>query len=301
MALSVGERRSAPEPLESGKRRQGLWAPRSRLIYNAIKIDRDCNQMPRFTNSDEDARRELGDKLEDGRLVCAHCGQCAVPPNVYIAKAFTQDVVAIATGGQQKQRPAYMLSIAICAVCGEENIFVKRSFFSSDADGGADAGNESHRRVHPTGRATKNFPNTKEDHLKPYRAACATVEISPEASACMSRRCLQGILYAKGYTQKNLSQQIEALLAESDGKKMLPYDLHQCVDVIRNFGNFGAHPITDITTLQIIDVAPGEADWCIEIAEQLMEHYFERPARLAEKHAAATLKLKLAGKPGIKG
>jgi hypothetical protein len=46
-----------------------------------------------------------------------------------------------------------------------------------------------------------------------------------EASACMSRRCLQGILLAKGYNQKNLAQQINVLLAETDPNKILPQDL----------------------------------------------------------------------------
>jgi hypothetical protein len=86
----------------------------------------------------------------------------------------------------------------------------------------------------------------------------------------MSRRCLQGILSEKGYKQKNLVKQIDGLLAETEPKRTLPTALHMSVDAIRQYGNFGAHPIDDLTTLQIIDVEPGEAEWCIEITEQLM-------------------------------
>ena len=50
--------------------------------------------------------------------------------------------------------------------------------------------------------------------------------------------------------------QINAVLGEQDASKSLPSALHDTVDAIRNFGNFSAHPITDATTLQIIDVEP---------------------------------------------
>jgi hypothetical protein len=116
----------------------------------------------------------------------------------------------------------------------------------------------------------------------------------------MSRRCLQGILSEKGYKQKNLVKQIDGLLAETEPKRTLPTALHMSVDAIRQYGNFGAHPIDDLTTLQIIDVEPGEAEWCIEITEQLMEHYFEWPKMVERRIAAANAKLKSGGKPPIK-
>ncbi len=116
----------------------------------------------------------------------------------------------------------------------------------------------------------------------------------------MSRRCLQGVLTERGYKGGDLAKQVEQLLAETDPKKVLPGDLREYVDAIRNFGNFGAHPINDVTTLQIIEVDQGEAEWCIEIAEQLMNYYYERPTELAAKIVAANAKFKGGGKPGIK-
>ena len=86
---------------------------------------------------------------------------------------------------------------------------------------------------------------------------------SNKASAALSRRCLQAILRNQGYTQKDLAQQIDALLGEQDPAKAIPTALRETVDVIRNFGNFSAHPVTDQTTIQIIDVELGEAQWCL--------------------------------------
>ena len=105
------------------------------------------------------------------------------------------------------------------------------------------------------------------------------------------------ILRGEGYTQRDLAQQIDALLDEQDPRKAIPTTLHQTVDAIRNFGNFSAHPVTDQTTLQIIDVDPGEAEWCLEILEDMFDHYYVRPAQAAARKAALNKKLAAAGKP----
>jgi hypothetical protein len=72
------------------------------------------------------------------------------------------------------------------------------------------------------------------------------------------------------------------------------------VDGIRNFGNFSAHPISDVTSLQIIDVEPEEAEWCLEILEGLFDHFYVGPAAAAKKKAALDAKLAAAGKPASK-
>jgi hypothetical protein len=72
------------------------------------------------------------------------------------------------------------------------------------------------------------------------------------------------------------------------------------VDAIRNFGNFSAHPIRDNRTDAVIEVEPGEADWCLEILQDLLDHYYVRPDQEQAKAAALNEKLKAAGKPLIK-
>jgi hypothetical protein len=72
------------------------------------------------------------------------------------------------------------------------------------------------------------------------------------------------------------------------------------VDAIRTFGNFSAHPITDQTTLQIVAVEPNEAEWCLEILEDMFDHYYVRPAHAAARKADLDAKLAAAGKPPSK-
>ena len=192
----------------------------------------------------------------------------------------------------------YQIMIVRCAACHGQSVWVAKAIrnrISSELD------LKWVRRVEPAeGRRIKKFPHTDARFIKSYEAACRTMDVSPEASATMARRCLEMLLIERGYKQKRLVQKIEALLNEPDPKKHLPQDIHDCVDVVRNFGNFGAHPMTDAATLQIVDVEEGEAEWCIEIVEQLFSHYYERLAKLAEKIAAANLKLISSGKPPIK-
>ncbi|WP_199230272.1 DUF4145 domain-containing protein [Azospirillum sp. TSH58] len=121
------------------------------------------------------------------------------------------------------------------------------------------------------------------------------------AAAALARRCLQAILRNQGYNHRDLVQQIKGVLEETDSRKSLPQSLFDSVDAIRNFGNFSAHPMNDITTLQVIQVEPHEAEWCLEIVEELFDYYYNRPAVAAAKKAALNDKLKAAGKPAALG
>jgi hypothetical protein len=139
-------------------------------------------------------------------------------------------------------------------------------------------------------------PDIKED----YEEACKVLPLSNKASAALSRRCLQAILQEQGYTQRDLAVQIDALLNEQNPAKAIPSALRETVDAIRNFGNFSAHRITDQTTLQIVTVEPGEADWCLDILEELFDHYYVKPAAAKARKAALDAKLTAAGKPRSK-
>lgn len=156
---------------------------------------------------------------------------------------------------------------------------------------------EIDRLVHPPGRSrptvdSEAIPQAlKEDYLE----ACEVLEISPKASAVLSRRVLQGILKEQGYDSRNLHQQIIDVLAQ-DGPAALPGSLRDTIDVIRHFGNFSAHPITQETTLQLVDVEPDEAEWCLQIVEELFRHYYVELDRLRKKIGETRAKIEAHGK-----
>lgn len=130
--------------------------------------------------------------------------------------------------------------------------------------------------------------------------ACNVLPVSAKASAALSRRCLQHMLRSHGYKARDLANEIDLLLKETDPLKALPIRLRETIDAIRNFGNFAAHPNEDKATLEIIDVEPHEAEWCLETIEELFEHFYVGPAVAAAKKAALNAKLASGGKPQAK-
>ena len=133
-------------------------------------------------------------------------------------------------------------------------------------------------------------PELKADYVEAYMV----LPVSSKASAALARRVLQAMLTQQGYHMRNLYDQIQAVVAETDIEKVLPSQLREVVDAVRSFGNFSAHPVNDVTTLQIIEVQPEEATWCLEIIEELFEHYYVRPAANAERLANLDQKRKRA-------
>lgn len=153
-------------------------------------------------------------------------------------------------------------------------------------------------RIFPNGAGRRMVPvEVPENISRDYSEACQVLELSPKASAALSRRCLQAILHERGYVGRDLAKEIDLLLNEQDASKAIPGSLRSAIDGIRNFGNFSAHPINDQTTLQIINVEPEEAEWCLEIIEEMFDHFYVRPAHIAARKAALDAKLAAAGKP----
>lgn len=136
-----------------------------------------------------------------------------------------------------------------------------------------------------------------EDLKKDYREASLTLEISPRASAALSRYCLQKLLRTKaGVKAGNLKNEIQEVI----DSRSLPTYLNEAIDAIRNIGNLAAHPSEDKQTGELIEVEREEAEWLIEILDALFDFYFVQPAKLAKRKTALNVKLEATGKPLMK-
>lgn len=182
---------------------------------------------------------------------------------------------------------------AICPECQSATIEIGHTLDPT--------GNMIWARVFPVGANRGPVPaEVPESIANDYVEACNVLSISAKASAALSRRCLQQILRSHGYWGKDLAKEIDSLLNETDPKKALPLRLRETIDAIRNFGNFAAHPNENKATLEIIDVEPHEAEWCLETIEELFEHFYVGPTVAAAKKAALNAKLASGGKPQAK-
>ena len=80
----------------------------------------------------------------------------------------------------------------------------------------------------------------------------------------------------------------------------MPTGLANAVDAIRQIGLFAVHPIKSKSTGEVVDVEEGEAEWLLDVIEELFDFYFVRPAELERKRSALNEKLRKAGKPELK-
>lgn len=139
-------------------------------------------------------------------------------------------------------------------------------------------------------------PEVPNEIAQDYKEACLVLVDSPKASAALSRRCLQNILREVAKVEpSDLSSEIEELLGRE-----LPSSIAEAIDSIRQIGNFAAHPIKSQKTGEILDVEPGEAEWTLEVLEELFDFYFVKPAKMKKKRDELNNKLSDAGKPPMK-
>ncbi len=110
-----------------------------------------------------------------------------------------------------------------------------------------------------------------------YEEACLIKDLSPKASATLSRRCLQGMIrdFYK-VKAKNLYLEIDGIKDKVDPL------IWKSIDATRKIGNIGAHMEKDIDL--IIDVEPKEAALLINLIEVLIKdwyiHRYERELML---------------------
>ena len=196
---------------------------------------------------------------------------------------------------EERWHPDWTCWIASCPTCN--SLVIKRSLRHFDEFGEESWSDE--RVIFPSNqRHAPAIAPAVPDPLKvDYVEAFLVLPSSAKASAALSRRVLQSILREQGYQSKNLFDQVKEVLAETEPDRILPLELRNTIDAVRKFGNFSAHPITDTTSLQVIDVDPAEADWCLQIIQALFEHYYIRPAANEKRLAKLEQKLQKARKP----
>ncbi|MCY3626174.1 MAG: DUF4145 domain-containing protein [Gammaproteobacteria bacterium] len=112
--------------------------------------------------------------------------------------------------------------------------------------------------------------------VKDYQQACLIRDLAPNASATLSRRCLQGMIrdFCK-ISGRNLDTEINKLkkqLNEGKGPKEVHPDIIDSIDKVRLLGNIGAHMQKDINL--ILDVEPEEAQALIELIEILFREWY---------------------------
>jgi len=167
---------------------------------------------------------------------------------------------------------------------------------------------DSYRDVQKIGEKIAHFRLTPDSFAKPqpdyipqpirddYLEACKVRDLSPKASATLSRRCLQGMIRDFCKISKNrLVDEISTLKEMVDtgaAPAGVSPDSIDAIDALRKIGNIGAHMEKDIDV--IVDVDPNEAQALIELIESLFDEWYvarhKRQQRFAKVAQVATQK-----------
>jgi Domain of unknown function (DUF4145) len=130
--------------------------------------------------------------------------------------------------------------------------------------------------VWPRGVARPVPAEVPSSYAKDFSEACIILPDSTNASAALSRRCLQSLLVNEGGAKKrNLADQIEEIVKSGQLRPQLAENLHY----VRKVGNLAAHETKNANTGEIVDATKEEAEWLVEVLEGLFENYFVEPAR----------------------
>lgn len=128
--------------------------------------------------------------------------------------------------------------------------------------------------------------------LDDYNEACMIADLSPKASATLSRRCLQGII--RNFWEVKPGRLVDEIEQIQDKTDYLTWD---AIDSVRKVGNIGAHMEKDINV--IVDVDPNEARMLIGLIEILLKDWYvareERKSRLLKIKSIAEDKAEAKG------
>jgi Domain of unknown function (DUF4145) len=156
---------------------------------------------------------------------------------------------------------------------------LKATLFKRDAQTGQPVGDVLLSWQLRPASSAKIFPDyVPKPITDDYTEACVIRDLSPKASATLSRRCLQGII--RDYWGISKSRLVDEI---SELKSTIDPATWQAIDAVRNIGNIGAHMERDINL--VIDVEPQEAQLLIGLIEILIKDWYvarhERQIHLA--------------------
>lgn len=144
-------------------------------------------------------------------------------------------------------------------------------------------------RLWPESNAKPIGDYIPESIQEDYYEACRIRELSPKASATLSRRALQGMIRNfAGIIGKTLYAEIEELakqVADHSAPREIHPDSIEVIHAVRELGNIGAHMEKDVN--HIIDVAPDESEALINLLEMLFRDWYD--AREVRKRQKANL------------
>lgn len=207
--------------------------------------------------------KEIIDYTEDlstKNFVCPFCGS-SVPKvhDTFKVKEcfFNSDIQLFRPEDTPVYKNVFEIQMLYCPACKDVSFYAVGKKFLKDLK----------LSLYPKSLAKKMPKYIPLAIRSDYEEAYSILDLSPKASATLSRRCLQGMIRDFwGITKGNLYEEINEL------KGKIPKTQWDAINAVRSIGNIGAHMEKDINI--IIDVDPGEAEKLINLIELLIEKWY---------------------------
>jgi hypothetical protein len=211
---------------------------------------------------------------------CPYCGHA----QVIAGERFREDDEEFNLQGWKHGQPVLVYTLVVFAnnACREMSLDVSLGTFTRTTSGTEYGGPGKSWTLLPRSSAKPQPDYIPQPIRDDYYEACAIRDLSPKASATLTRRCLQGMIRDFcGISKRRLFDEINELRKRVDARQAplgVQPDTVDAIDHIREIGNIGAHMEADINV--IVDVDPNEAQVLIELVELLfLEWYVARAAR----------------------
>jgi hypothetical protein len=218
-------------------------------------------------------------------MLCPHCGI-----GIHFETRFKTSDIGLTLTESRDFGQIVVANFGYCSECKKLIGLLRMS------NGGLNRGTKIIFPFHRSGRQLSKVIPT--DIVNLFRKAEEVLQISPEASATLSRRILQQVFHEHlSIKKKNLNEEIDEFISKTD----IPSYLRESVDGIRATGNYAAHPIKYQNSGEMVDVEDGEAEWSLDTLESLFDFVFVQPKKLEEQREKLNAKNVLAGKPQLKG
>ena len=225
-------------------------------------------------------------------MKCPHCGDSFYfEPYEETPHKYSESREDGATGWE--------LAHGFCPSCKELIVVLRDGDYMESDSGYSRIDNPRNEQIiYPITSSRRVEPEVPKRYKGDFLEAVSVLQLSPKASAAISRRLLQDILRCEyKINPANLAIEIENFISRKD----VPSHLAEAVDAIRNVGNFAVHPLKDTNTREIVEVEDGEAEWLLDVLEALFDFAFVQPRRLKERRNRLNKKLRALGKPPMKG
>jgi hypothetical protein len=226
-------------------------------------------------------------------MICPHCTVGVQLPISGSSQVYDVEHIS-------KRQWGYDIAHGFCPECSQLIVLIRHGEFWQQGLGEEairELRPEQQEVIYPKRRSKPLSADVPSRYRNDFNEAFACLDVSPKASAAVSRRILQDVLQNHyNIIAGNLASEIQAFVSRLD----VPTYLSEQVDAVRNIGNFAAHPLKSTRSGEILDVEPGEAEWLIGTLEALFDFAFVQSERLKRRREQLNQKLGEAGKPPIK-